>query len=88
MLANLHLIFHITTFYKIPLYGNTKLYCNNKGLIARILKAQKNNNRSPRQLFTAKIDVEMQIIDTMQQLQMEICEIFHVPGHQDDKENV
>ena len=86
MLANLRLIFHITTFYEIPLYGNTKLYCDNKGLIALILKARKNDNKSPRRFLTAEIDIEMQIIDTMQQLQMEICEIIHVPGHQDEKE--
>lgn len=84
MLENIWLVYHITIFYNILLTAATKIYCDNKGLISRIKQARNNENRSPRRFLNAEIDIEMQIMDTMQQLQMTECEMIHVTWHQDD----
>ena len=86
MLAHLRLLLHISIFYNISYTLASKLYCDNLGIIIQINKAKAKLNPSPRQYLIAEIDVEMQILDTLQIFNIEVCEIIHVLGHQYAKE--
>lgn len=84
MLALVCYIYHLTIHYSIQLQSTLKIYCDNLGLLKRIYNSQKKTNNSPRQFLFSKIDVEMQIIDTLTIMNTTACKFAHVKGHQDD----
>ena len=47
---------------------------------------KKGQTESHRRYSFSEIDVELQILDTIKMINMELCKLQHVHGHQDTKE--
>jgi hypothetical protein len=84
LLANLRLIFHLLSFFELPLtLPPLTIVSDNAGLLQRISSALSTKYLKPRKFLSSEIDLEMQIVDTLQLLDTEVS-FSHVKGHQDD----
>jgi hypothetical protein len=84
LLANLRLIYHLLTFFELPLsLPPLTVVSDNEGLLQRIRSALCTKYLKPRKFLSSEIDIEMQIVDTLNLLDTEVT-FSHVKGHQDD----
>ena len=82
-LAIIRLIFHVIIFYKLKPTCNFHFLCDNQGLLTRIEKGLKRPYVTPRHFLISDIDVEMQILDTIRQLNRPTS-FEHIKSHQDE----
>jgi hypothetical protein len=84
LLANLRLIFHLLSFFELPLtLPPLTVVSDNAGLLQRISSALCSKYVKPRKFLSSEIDLEMQIVDTLNLLNTAVT-FSHVKGHQDD----
>ena len=84
LLANLRLIYHLLLFFELPLtLPPLTIVSDNEGLLQRISLALGAKYLKPRKFLSSEIDLEMQIVDTLNLLDTEVS-FSHVKGHQDD----
>jgi hypothetical protein len=78
-------LFHIQYFYVLNCrQARLWLYCDSESLIKRIAASRKLQRLVPRRYLFSEVDVEMQILSSIQAL-ASVVELEHVEGHQDTK---
>ena len=82
-LAILRLLFHIKTYFKIPLHCEFRFLLDNSGRISRTATLLRNPNLAPRRCLISDFDLDMQILDTLQQLGI-TPKAEHVHSHQEE----
>ena len=83
LLANLRLIYHLLSFFELPFtLPPLTIVSDNEGLLQRISSALRAKYLKPRKFLSSEIDLEMQIVDTLNQLDTDVS-FSHVKGHQD-----
>jgi hypothetical protein len=85
ILAILRLLFHIRYFYVLTYrQARFRLYCDSESLLNKIEASRKLKRTIPRRYLFSEVDVEMQILASIQSL-ASFVELEHVEGHQDTK---
>ena len=84
MLSHLLFLLNLSRFHSLPLQTKLNLWSDNSGLLTRIENTQTKHNPSARKYLFSEIDIEMQITDTLSQLNATVCNFKHVKGHQED----
>jgi hypothetical protein len=78
------MIYHLLTFFELPLsLQPLTIVSNNEGLLQRICSALCTKYLKPRKFLSLEMDIEMQIVDTLNLLDTEVS-FSHFKGHQDD----
>ena len=83
MFAPLHYLHKLKKFFDIHHELVVKQVTDSESLILRITKGKKNKPISAREYMKSEMDLEMQILYTLQKLNPISHELHHVKGHQD-----
>lgn len=83
MLAILRGLYRFAKFHNLQLCSRLIVYCDNQSLIKRITLWRQSYTFNARQFLYSEMDVQMQIMDTIELFNNDHVELSHVKGHQD-----